>query len=458
MAQATSGEKLITIDGQKYKVRTQVVYQDGLGVPGTLSTTAPIRYVVEYLPPPSPLDPFPVWTQLGERDNTSQSNWSFTPAAGAGFKKALVEKGPNSLTASLDDSTVNALSSAAGVTKQQARLTLDVAPNLAATAPAPDPVAPNLPSTTSFQEAVQTPLQNTEIEGTASADFSKVEMIYPSNLSKSTQDYLQITALEYRARTLGTTGKNFDFKKISQGFTPRDKTIRRGTCYLPIQPIILDQNIVNWGPENMDAFSALFAQASYAIANNPGQALKGFQDFTGALGVLGGDPNIQNALRLYLAGRAVGNQSFFTRITGAIVNPNLELLFNGPTLRTFNYSFRLSPRNTKEAKSVKTIIRFFKEMSAVRTANNAIFLRSPNVFQIKYVKAGSGQHHTSLNRVKTCALTSMTVNYTPDNSYMTFTDTEATMTSYDMALTFQELEPVYDRDYQQFADKSVIGF
>ena len=52
----------------------------------------------------------------------------------------------------------------------------------------------------------------------------------------------------------------------------------------------------------------------------------------------------------------------------------------------------------------------------------------------------------------------MSVNYTPDNSYMTFTDTERTMTSYDMALTFQELEPVYDRDYQQFADKSTIGF
>ena len=52
MAQATSGEKQITIDGQKYGVRTQVVYQDGLGTGGTLSTTAPIRYVVQYKPEP----------------------------------------------------------------------------------------------------------------------------------------------------------------------------------------------------------------------------------------------------------------------------------------------------------------------------------------------------------------------------------------------------------------------
>lgn len=316
-----------------------------------------------------------------------------------------------------------------------------------------------LPATTSFEEAVQTPVENVNIVGTESADFSNEIMKYPLDIApKSKQDYLKITAIEYRARTIGTTGNNFDFRKLADGFSPRDESISRGTCYLPIQPVILDQNVVNWGPENMDVFSALFAQASYAIARRPGQTLEGFRDFAGALGAIGGDPNVQNALRLSLAGYAVGNQSFFTRITGAIINPNLELLFNGPTLRTFNYSFRLSPRSTKEAKSVRTIIRFFKEMSAVRTANNALFLKSPNVFKLEYFKGSNVRSHSSLNKIKTCALTSMTVNYTPDNSYMTFVDEYSTMTSYDMALTFQELEPVYDRDYKDLRDKSEIGY
>jgi hypothetical protein len=314
-------------------------------------------------------------------------------------------------------------------------------------------------STTSFSEAVQNPVPNPEIEGTESTDFNKEIMKYPFVIDESKQDYLKITAIEYRTRQIGSTsGGAFDFRKLSQGFSPRNEKRKRGTCYLPIQPVILDQNVVNWGPENMDAFSALFAQASYAIARQPGQTLEGFRDFTGALGALGGDDNVQNALRLSLAGYAVGNQSFFTRITGAIINPNLELLFNGPTLRTFNYSFRLSPRNTKEAKSVRTIIRFFKEMSVVRTANNALFLKSPNVFKLEYFKGSNERSHPSLNKIKTCALTSMTVNYTPDNSYMTFVDEYSTMTSYDMALTFQELEPVYDKDYKDLQDKSEIGF
>lgn len=319
-----------------------------------------------------------------------------------------------------------------------------------------------LPQTTSFSEAVQYPVPNTEILGPyreGSTDFSKEIMKYPYDRDKSKQDYLMITAIEYRARQIGSTsGGGSDFRKLSDGFKPRDESVLRGTCHLPIQPVILDQNVVNWGPENMDAFSALFAQASYAIARKPKQTLKGFEDFAGALGALGGDANVQNALRLYLAGAAVGNQSFFTRITGAIINPNLELLFNGPTLRTFNYSFRLSPRNTREAKSVRTIIRFFKEMSAVRTAKNALFLKSPNIFKLEYFKGSNGRLHPSLNKIKTCALTSMTVNYTPDNSYMTFVDEYSTMTSYDMALTFQELEPVYDKDYKNLQDKSEIGF
>jgi hypothetical protein len=315
-----------------------------------------------------------------------------------------------------------------------------------------------LPQTTSFSEAVQYSVPNPEIKGTESTDFSNEIMRYPFDSVNNKQDYLKITAIEYRVRQIS----GGDFRNLSQGFSPRfpenEKIEKRGTCYLPIQPVILDQNVVNWGPENMDAFSALFAQASYAIARKPKQTLKGFEDFAGALGALGGDANVQNALRLYLAGAAVGNQSFFTRITGAIINPNLELLFNGPALRTFNYSFRLSPRNTREAKSVRTIIRFFKEMSAVRTANNALFLKSPNIFKLEYFKGSNGRLHPSLNKIKTCALTSMTVNYTPDNSYMTFVDEYSTMTSYDMALTFQELEPVYDKDYKDLQDKSEIGF
>ncbi len=40
---------------------------------------------------------------------------------------------------------------------------------------------------------------------------------------------------------------------------------------------------------------------------------------------------------------------------------------------------------------------------------------------------------------------------------MTFNDGPKTMTSYGMTLRFSELDPIYDRDYNEFS-KEEIGF
>ena len=149
-----------------------------------------------------------------------------------------------------------------------------------------------------------------------------------------------------------------------------------------------------------------------------------------------------------------------SRVSGAIVNPNLELLFQGPTLRPFNFTFRLSPRDNPEATQVRKIIRAFKQYSAVGTASGGLFLTTPNVFNIQYIskRNGNEENHKSLNKIKTCALKSVSVDYTPDGSYMTFNDEARTMTSYNLTLQFQELEPVTTKDYKPLTDKSIIGY
>ena len=51
-------------------------------------------------------------------------------------------------------------------------------------------------------------------------------------------------------------------------------------------------------------------------------------------------------------------------------------------------------------------------------------------------------------------MTSFTANYTPEGNYATFED--GVMTSYDVTLSFSELEPVFNNDYGDgFAE---IGF
>ena len=54
-----------------------------------------------------------------------------------------------------------------------------------------------------------------------------------------------------------------------------------------------------------------------------------------------------------------------------------------------------------------------------------------------------------------CALTAMNVDYTSEGTYMTFED--GTMISYVISLSFMELEPVYNHDYNEFGEDE-IGF
>lgn len=269
-----------------------------------------------------------------------------------------------------------------------------------------------------------------------------ISVIYPRNMSDG-QDRIIFSLKEITGRDFGGVAdkeKNFSFgtKKIEN---------RKGFVVLPIQPSISDSGGVDWGGANLDPLSAYAARASLSIMNAGTdvtsvvtEKLKEAGDaFKADLGTY------RQAINLYLAQEAVGAQGLLSRGTGSILNPNLELLFNGPTLRSFNFTFRLSPREKSEADDVKKIIYFFKAGMSVRKASTGVFLKSPFVFDIQY-QSGTGEHK-SLNKIKTCALLGCDVDYTPDGSYMTFNDEQRTMTSYQLTLRFSELDPIYNTDY-----------
>lgn len=280
--------------------------------------------------------------------------------------------------------------------------------------------------------------------------LGKEDLIYPTKLSNNGQDYISFGMFEYQSKSFTQTssaqsGSNsFNFK-IGQ----RKTEISIGPkVYLPIQPTISDQNDIVWGEDRMTPIQAYFADK--ATTGNLGQI---FNDFTAIDELVGNNSPYGKILRRWVGGQAVGINPI-ARTDGLVLNPNLELLFSGPSLRPFNFTFRLSPRDKDEAQTVKTIIKFFKLGSTVRTTNDGLFLKAPYVFNIQYHyqpidekgDPKKPEEHPGLNAIKTCALRSVNVNYTPDGSYMTFED--GTMTSYELSLQFMELEPVYDSDYK----------
>ena len=272
---------------------------------------------------------------------------------------------------------------------------------------------------------------------------------YPINMD-SNQDRILFTMKTIKGSNISASFKNNPIRRTY-------KEEITGSVTLPIQPSITDSNTVDWSGLQLNALDSFVASASFNLMNTGGPE----QFFSTGSNILQeamkqlSSANGSQATKLFLAQEAAGVQGLLSRATGAIINPNLELLFNGPQLRSFSFTFRMSPRSEKEAIVVKNIIRFFKQGMSVKTTKDNVFLKSPNVFDIKY-KTGDA-YHPSINRIKTCALLGCDIDYTPDGTYMTSNDGPKTMTSYGMTLRFSELDPIYDRDYNEFS-KDEIGF
>lgn len=369
--------------------------------------------------------------------------------------KGLSSTGPNTLNnVSVNDGKV-LYKKYTGLDNKQVNDEFNVSSNITSTGDPPLPSLFGPPSTTTPVELTPKDIDDPSIQTTKEVRSKYNDYYYPESLrgNQNKQDIIKFTAYSYVGRklTVGDTSKN---RFGSPGLKDRNFTNILGSVTLPIQPSITDTNIVQWGSEELNALQAFGAAASYGAAEDIGQVA---EQVGKQIDGLFKQSNFKNAARIYLAGKAVGVNGLLSRVGGAVLNPNIELLFQGPQLRPFNFTFRLSPRDENEAQQVRYIIRFFKENMSVQNTADNIFLKAPNIFQINYLIRGEGDH-PSLNRIKKCALQSFSVDYTPDGSYMTFNDTNATMTSYNLTLQFQELEPVTAKDYTTLNNENAIGY
>ena len=234
--------------------------------------------------------------------------------------------------------------------------------------------------------------------------------------------------------------------------------------FIGIQGNISDSNAVSWGSGELNEIQKSLVNFSLDFMNNPNNAMgdlqKRLEDAFKNKAILS---TARGLGQLYFAEQATGVGGLLSRTSGQILNPNLELLFQNPTLRTFQFQFKMSPRNKSEADVVKKIIKSFKQyMAPKKGLDPALFLRAPNVFKIQYLKGM--EEHKSINLIKECALLNFSVDYTPNGSYMTFGDgqngdSEASMVTYVLSMAFQEIEPIYDRDYTNGDGKEhPIGF
>jgi hypothetical protein len=107
--------------------------------------------------------------------------------------------------------------------------------------------------------------------------------------------------------------------------------------------------------------------------------------------------------------------------TGRAINPQMEVLYNSPRLRTFSFDFRLVPRSQKEAEAIKTIVNKFKFYAAptIEAGTSGRYYIPPSRFVMEFYHRGTENPY--LFKTKQCVLESVALDYAP-NGYATHYD------------------------------------
>ena len=338
---------------------------------------------------------------------------------------------------------------------------------------------------------------------------------YPIDLNTDVQDYFEIQVFKYRPAgslpsiTSSNQGSNpAGAKQLRGGYYSGSN--RRGnrqnfrlqdlqsTIQLPMPPSIKDNNSVDFGGGTMSGFAAAVFGPAVAgfLGKDGGVKLPDATDQnvlqsirTQATNILTGpietvkktlglgfdaleNKQFRRVTQLNAIAQAVAalgvnidvNQAI-TRTSGAVRNPNLELLFKGPSLRNFSFTIRLTPRDADEAKVIRMIIRVLKQHSAVkRNANlfseaetSNFLLGTPDVFKLRYIKARTQRDIKGLNKFKTCALTAISVDYTGEVGRFAAYEEDSQPVTTIISLAFTELTPLYDEDYAEFTSDDDVG-
>lgn len=144
-----------------------------------------------------------------------------------------------------------------------------------------------------------------------------------------------------------------------------------------------------------------------------------------------------------------GSSAVFGMRQGKVFSPRMEVAFQGLEKRKFQYTFKMTPRSSREAEEIRAIIFAFKlnmlpEIDNDFTAGRRMIV--PNTFDISYMYSGGGMasENEFLHKISTCVLENLDVKYGGGNKYQTFQggDNGAPVVETTITLSFKELETI----------------
>jgi hypothetical protein len=141
-----------------------------------------------------------------------------------------------------------------------------------------------------------------------------------------------------------------------------------------------------------------------------------------------------------LSGGKVKAKELLSLATGSVANNYAETMFKSVSNRTIPFSWNLTPRNSKEAMAIDSLLRMFRfhmlPEYKQNIGNGNAYLMYPSSFDIVFWLEGAP--NPFIPRVGTCALTQMSINGTPNGQYISMID--GAPQSVTLSLTFMEMQ------------------
>ena len=308
---------------------------------------------------------------------------------------------------------------------------------------------------------------------------------YPLDIDLE-QDHFKITKYKYVRANINQS-KSARRKEVKGEFrnVAGDSVIGSeidGSVILPM-PKATDANAAQWGgsdltvtdlmalgaAEGIDKFSParLFGRTSSGLKNEQIQEQNAIRKQRAAEGqsesfagniISGAQANTAQSISKLtgILGANFDTDVFLARTGGRVLNPNAEMLFQGPVIRDFSFEFQMIARSKKEGEEIRRIIRFFKTGMAPKFQNIA-FLANPDVFKLEYRNDTNGTLKTvNMFNPGGLALTALKTDYAPNGYWAAYTDSQPVALK--LAMSFTELRPIYHGDQAKEELDGTVGY
>lgn len=262
-----------------------------------------------------------------------------------------------------------------------------------------------------------------------------------------------------------TTNSNLGIKytAYSQSIDPMNLQKANGTYYPDIVMYMPEdlggQYGADWTGKSFSnlAVEALRTAASTGVPDN-GSYGRTVDTGLGALKSLGYRLGVD--LTNKVLGTNVSEGDALGGVSGAILNPNTEMMYQSSTMRGFDLRFKMQARSERESDQIKQICTTFKRAMLPtyggevigkgigpgkptdKKPGNGNFITIPKIVRVAFMTGKELNEYVT--QYKPCAITGVEINHTPDGAWAAYKNGAPVAT--EIKISFKELKLIFAQE------------